>query len=216
MLSETSSEIVKGINSQESLSKSSKKFINRNEMYKINLRTSTMKSQLAKRADASVLEFYTIHESQESTKTWKGLTRSIKSMKRVLKIDITDQYNRSLIFDQSLRYFCEDLKRSSSLRSINLSFQSCGNLTDVGLNNLGESLKRLSSLRSINLNFPNCEKITDYGLKKFEKGLRRLSSLRSINLNFQCCNNITDHGLNNLKEGLKRLSSLKSINLDLR
>jgi eukaryotic-like serine/threonine-protein kinase len=80
---------------------------------------------------------------------------------------------------------------------IDLSLQSCANLTDAGLTHL----KSLTSLQSLDL--AHCRQVTDAGLAH----LKDLTSLQSLNLS--SCRQVTSIGLAHLKS----LTSLQSLNL---
>jgi len=129
--------------SHESFIQSNKKSVNRNEKYEIVLNNKALDSQFIKITDAFVLMFLA-YRNETSDKTLHILTKIIKPLKKVRKIDLNLE-DCGIVTDEGLKILSKGLERLSSLQSVKLDFNSCEKITDKSLENIIEGLTRLGS-----------------------------------------------------------------------
>jgi len=70
----------------------------------------------------------------------------------------------------------EALGNCKSLQNIYLNFNSCNEITDLGLQRISKSIEKLADLEVLHLCFSHCEKITEKGVQSIIEGLKGLRS----------------------------------------
>lgn len=141
----------------------------------------------------------------------KSFSHGLKSLQQLRNFTLTLKYSQSLS-NSALECLSKGLEKLKFLSSVNINFNICPLVGEVGVGHLMKSLKLLSNL---NLEFIECPLIQDHTLKEIGHGLRGLPALSVLKLSFHKCCGITDSGFNNLVKGLNHLLLLKSLCLRL-
>jgi len=173
--------------------------------------------------------------------------QKMRSLHRLF-LDCTRYSNNTLLpfqnfFDSSeiprtdLKQFCKGLKRLSSLKSLELIFDSCYEINDQALSQIGKGISHLNELKTVKLSFSSCFRISNKGFGQLDKFFGKLKNLKQISAIFDRCRDITDIEIKHLKtiedlrlsffecainnenlksfsDQLKEIASLKSIHLD--
>jgi len=133
----------------------------------------------------------------------------------VLKIPLSRQhlslsFSDMKITDEGINHFSESLMQMTTLKTINLKFASCHNITHLVMKKMNTSLKSLFALEILKLDFSQTD-ISNQGLKEVSDGLELLTSLKVLDINFDECKEISDKGLNNIAQNLGKLYNLHEL-----
>jgi len=106
----------------------------------------------------------------------------------VLKIPLSRQhlslsFSDMKITDEGINHFSESLMQMTTLKTINLKFASCYNITHLVMKKMNTSLKSLFALEILKLDFSQTD-ISNQGLKEVSDGLELLTSLKVLDINF--------------------------------
>jgi len=157
--------------------------------YKMKLNVQKLNSSLVRRTEVSKLKFE--GEREEDEIHGKTDDRILKKLARVIKL--ADKRRQRLyivcswseeVSNKGLCYICRSIRGFNSLRSLNLDFGGCIQITDRGVSHVCQALKKLGFLRNLSLDFGACSEITDKGIQRLSRVFKKLKSLESISLNF--------------------------------
>jgi len=146
-----------------------------------------------------------------------GVLRITENLKNLIFLEnIALKFSNSDVSDASLDSLADAFKVLSSLKSISLCFQGCGNIVGTGLWNLSTSLMNHTRLTSLALDFKYCRNMVnaDATLSKIGDSLRSIASLQNCILVFAACPGITDTGICGLNQGIKWHTTLRNLTLD--
>jgi len=85
------------------------------------------------------------------------------------------------ITDRGVIKICQALRRFTSLKALDLSFQGCKDITDHGVKELFDCIKKMNQLRSFRINLTECKEITDLTQENFIEFLKAQSFLEEVN-----------------------------------
>ncbi len=126
--------------------------------------------------------FFSSHPVQ-SNQLIKSLTENIAKMKNLRALQIS--FSGHSAKDKEIKELGIGLKElSCSLKYFSLKFDSCFNVSDEGIYELGQVIKGMKLLKGLVLNFSHSLNISDSGIQKAFKELRNLKDLKNVNLNF--------------------------------
>jgi len=92
---------------------------------------------------------------------------------------------------------------------------SCDNITERGIKELGQALQTLVSLETFNFSMREHDNFTGQAMGSLASGIKQMSALKSIELDFWWCIELEDAGIQRLGETLTSLPLLQSAKFDL-